>query len=383
MRLSDTVLVGFEQWPGACRRTSRHLHGGAATDSRHARRRRGDADTRRSVLRLSRAAHRRAGDGGFAECRRSTAASDCCDSGVSRHPGHRESCRAAASRPPTRRAAPRRSVIVNETMARGVWPGADRDRQVHPAWIRSFVQSVDRRRPARAADDGAMPRGRRHRARRASAVGRARRRSKIGSCSITCRSHRSQARRRASLKALAFRACSSGRRVPAETLVASIRRAVVDGRADLPFVEVRPYFDLPGASDAARGAWGRRCWRPFASTGSSSSPAWVCSPSSHMPSPSAGVRWRFVWPSGRGRAGLMAMVLREAAYMAAGGVLCGGALAILGGRWMQSMLVGTAPADPVVLAAAGGLMIGVAMLATIVPARSATRANPTDLLKAE
>ena len=79
----------------------------------------------------------------------------------------------------------------------------------------------------------------------------------------------------------------------------------------------------------------------------------------------------------------MAMVLREAAYMAAGGVLCGGALAILGGRWMQSMLVGTAPADPVVLATAGGLMIAVAMLATIVPARSATRANPTELLKAE
>ncbi len=50
---------------------------------------------------------------------------------------------------------------------------------------------------------------------------------------------------------------------------------------------------------------------------------------------------------------------------------------------MQSMLVGTAPADPLVLATAGGLMIAVAMAATIIPARSATRANPTDLLKAE
>jgi ABC-type antimicrobial peptide transport system permease subunit len=81
--------------------------------------------------------------------------------------------------------------------------------------------------------------------------------------------------------------------------------------------------------------------------------------------------------------GLMAMILREAAYLASGGVLCGCVLAVLAGRWLQSMLVGTAPADPLVLAAAGGLMIAVAMLATIVPARSATRANPIDLLRAE
>ena len=37
-----------------------------------------------------------------------------------------------------------------------------------------------------------------------------------------------------------------------------LRRAVLDGRTDLPFVEVRPYADLLG-SRCARGASARRC----------------------------------------------------------------------------------------------------------------------------
>ena len=61
------------------------------------------------------------GHGGFAERRRPVAVPDCGDAGVLRHPRHRYRCRAGASRPTTR--AARRSVIVNQTMARTVWPG--------------------------------------------------------------------------------------------------------------------------------------------------------------------------------------------------------------------------------------------------------------------
>ena len=75
--------------------------------------------------------------------------------------------------------------------------------------------------------------------------------------------------------------------------------------------------------------------------------------------------------------------MSEAGRVAAAGVLCGCALAIVAGRWLQSLLVGTAPSDPMVLGAAGVLMLLVAALATYLPARAASRADPTTLLRAE
>ena len=176
---------------------------------------------------------------------------------------------------------------------------SNRNRQMHPAGIRSFFQSDDRRRPARAADHGAMPRGRRHRARRASAVGRARR-----------------ARRSAHavLRALLTGPGPSGGH-PCRPRHSGPARP--DGgaggnsrRIDTPRCRrwPQPIFRLSKCGRTSiswrvrcgRGAWGRCCWRPLRHW-QSSSPAWVCSPSSHMPYRSAGVRWRFVWPSGRGR----------------------------------------------------------------------------------
>jgi ABC-type lipoprotein release transport system permease subunit len=47
------------------------------------------------------------------------------------------------------------------------------------------------------------------------------------------------------------------------------------------------------------------------------------------------------------------------------------------------MLIGTAPSDPLVLGSAAILMLVVATLATFVPARSASRTDPSSLLRAE
>jgi ABC-type lipoprotein release transport system permease subunit len=44
-------------------------------------------------------------------------------------------------------------------------------------------------------------------------------------------------------------------------------------------------------------------------------------------------------------------------------------------------LYDTSSADPIVLGAAGALMLAVAAVATIVPARSAARANPAALFR--
>jgi ABC-type antimicrobial peptide transport system permease subunit len=81
--------------------------------------------------------------------------------------------------------------------------------------------------------------------------------------------------------------------------------------------------------------------------------------------------------------GVLAMILREAAVLAAVGIVCGWSIAVAGGRWIQSLLFGTAPSDPLVLGASAALMLAVAALATLVPARTAARTDPNSLLRAE
>jgi hypothetical protein len=64
-------------------------------------------------------------------------------------------------------------------------------------------------------------------------------------------------------------------------------------------------------------------------------------------------------------------------------VLCGCFFATVGGRWIESFLFGTTVADPLVLSAAGGVMLLVATSATFLAARSASRTDPSALLRAE
>jgi predicted permease len=169
--------------------------------------------------------------------------------------------------------------------------------------------------------------------------------------------------------------------VPADRLVAPIRRAVVDGRTDLPFVQVRPYFDLLAQQ--------MRPWRTatallalFGALALIVSGVGLYAVFAHAISERR--REMAIRIAIGARPGeVMAMILREAAVMASGGVLGGCLLVIVAGRGMQSMLVATAPAEPLVLLAAGLLMIVVAAMAVLIPARAATRADPSSLLRAE
>ena len=67
-------------------------------------------------------------------------------------------------------------VIVNQTMARTVWPGESALGKCIRIGFDPSFDPFTADRSARAADDGAVPRGRRRLARRASAVDRAGRR---------------------------------------------------------------------------------------------------------------------------------------------------------------------------------------------------------------
>jgi putative ABC transport system permease protein len=81
--------------------------------------------------------------------------------------------------------------------------------------------------------------------------------------------------------------------------------------------------------------------------------------------------------------GVLFMILREAAGLAVAGVSGGSVAAGLVGRWIQSMLFGTTAADPLVLSAAAIIIVGVSLVATLVPARQASQADPSELLRAE
>jgi putative ABC transport system permease protein len=80
-------------------------------------------------------------------------------------------------------------------------------------------------------------------------------------------------------------------------------------------------------------------------------------------------------------AGVLRMVLGEALILAGAGAVLGSAAAIVAGRWIQSLLFGTEPSDPLVLGAAAVAMLLVAALATIRPAQIASKSDPGVLLR--
>ena len=169
--------------------------------------------------------------------------------------------------------------------------------------------------------------------------------------------------------------------VAADSLIAPIRRAVVDGRTDLPFVEVRPYKDLL-ARQMQPWRLGTALLSLFGVLALSVSGIGLYAVFAHaIAERRREMAIRIAIGAQPGR--VLGMILREACRLAAVGVLCGCTLGVVAGRWLQSMLVGTAPSDPAVLGAAAALMLLVAALATFLPARTASRADPTALLRAE
>ena len=80
---------------------------------------------------------------------------------------------------------------------------------------------------------------------------------------------------------------------------------------------------------------------------------------------------------------VLRMVLREAWWLALIGVAAGLGAALAMGRLITSMLYGLKPWDPVTLVLASLLLVGVAMLASWVPARRAAGVEPMEALRHE
>lgn len=80
---------------------------------------------------------------------------------------------------------------------------------------------------------------------------------------------------------------------------------------------------------------------------------------------------------------IMWLVLRETLCLTLAGIAAGVPLALWAARFAKSVLFGIGPADPLTIAGAIATLIGVAALASYIPARRALRVDPMTALRYE
>jgi putative ABC transport system permease protein len=80
---------------------------------------------------------------------------------------------------------------------------------------------------------------------------------------------------------------------------------------------------------------------------------------------------------------VLRMILRQGAILIAGGLVAGTAAALVLTSLMKSLLFAVSPADPLTFILVAALLLAVAMAATWLPARRATRLDPVNTLRYE
>jgi predicted permease len=167
----------------------------------------------------------------------------------------------------------------------------------------------------------------------------------------------------------------------AEALAPAIRRLIVGERTDLPFVRVQPYARFldrqmrPWQLGATLLSWFSALALGLAAIGLFAAFAHAIVERRRE----MAIRLAI----GAQPGGVIRMLLGEALILAGAGVVCGSLAAVAAGRWMQTLLFETVPSDPLVLGSAAFIMLGVAAAATLQPARAASRSDPNALLRAE
>jgi putative ABC transport system permease protein len=80
-------------------------------------------------------------------------------------------------------------------------------------------------------------------------------------------------------------------------------------------------------------------------------------------------------------ADVLRMVIGEGGRLAVTGVLIGSAIAIAGGRLIRDLLFNVSATDPLTFAGVAIGLLAVALLASYIPARRATRVDPMTALR--
>jgi ABC-type antimicrobial peptide transport system permease subunit len=86
---------------------------------------------------------------------------------------------------------------------------------------------------------------------------------------------------------------------------------------------------------------------------------------------------------GADRSRVVRMVVGRAMGVVLVGAVAGLGIAFILARLVQVFLLGISPGDPVTLVAGPLLLLGVALLAALLPAQRASRVNPVEALRGE
>ena len=86
---------------------------------------------------------------------------------------------------------------------------------------------------------------------------------------------------------------------------------------------------------------------------------------------------------GASRGTVMWLVLRQSLLLVGAGLIIGIPAALASGRFVSSLLFDISPRSPIALIAASAIMAAVALIATLIPARRASRVDPMIALRAE
>jgi ABC-type antimicrobial peptide transport system permease subunit len=78
---------------------------------------------------------------------------------------------------------------------------------------------------------------------------------------------------------------------------------------------------------------------------------------------------------------VQSMIVRDGARLAAVGIGVGIVTALAATRSLRSLLFGVSPTEPLVFVAAAGVLACVALVASWIPARTATKADPSQAFK--
>jgi putative ABC transport system permease protein len=170
-------------------------------------------------------------------------------------------------------------------------------------------------------------------------------------------------------------------RVNPDTLMAPVRRLVTAGRTNLPFLRVRAYSDL---LERQMQPWrlGTALLSLFGALALAVAAMGLYAAFDQVVFERRREMAIRIAVGARPGA-VLRMIVHESAGVAFIGVVCGSIAAVVGGRWVQSLLFETVPYDPIVLVGSAVVMLVVAAAATFVPARNASRADPNSLLRAE
>jgi ABC-type antimicrobial peptide transport system permease subunit len=86
---------------------------------------------------------------------------------------------------------------------------------------------------------------------------------------------------------------------------------------------------------------------------------------------------------GAERRTILGMVMQRGLRLALAGVLAGGVLAVVAGRWLQALLAGVSPTDFVSFGGAVALALAMTVLGSLLPALKAIRVDPLQVMRAE